>query len=356
MSKQKIQLTGLTPDAATVWVKSLGEPGFRAKQLYGWLVKGVGFDEMKNLPGAFLTKVAEQALAQPAAILERHVSKQDGTEKLLFVLHDGHTVEGVIMRYHHGITLCLSTQVGCAMGCAFCASTLQGKLRDLTAGEMAGMCYLANRLAGPDRISNIVLMGSGEPLDNYDQVTAFLRLISSPDTLNIGARHISLSTCGLPQKIRALAEEGMQVTLSLSLHAPNDEIRKQIMPIARAHSIDDVLQACRYYIEKTGRRVVFEYALIDGINDKLEHARELASRLRRMQCHVNLIPLNDVKERNLRASPRAQVERFLETLTQLNISTTVRRQLGNDIFGACGQLRAQRLKTPYQDDKQGDAP
>lgn len=354
MSVDKKQLTGCGLSELTQWVKELGEPAFRARQIMEWLVKGYDFGEMRNLPNALIEKLRNNAIAQPAAVLERHVSNIDETEKLLFGLHDRHTVEGVIMRYKHGVTLCLSTQVGCAMGCAFCASTLQGRLRDLTAGEMAGMVYLANRLVKQEGISNVVLMGSGEPLDNYDEVLAFLRLISSKETLNIGARHISLSTCGLPEKIRALADEKMQITLSVSLHAPNDEIRKRIMPIARVHSIDQVLAAAKYYIEQTGRRVVFEYALIQGVNDHIEHARELASLLRGMQSHVNLIPLNDVKERNLHASSRASVEAFLSELIALKISATVRRRLGDDIFGACGQLRAQRLGTSFSDSAGGE--
>lgn len=349
MNADKKQLTGFDLKQLTQWIKELGEPAFRAKQVMEWLVKGYDFNEMRNLPADLIVKLQNNAVAQPATVLERHISSIDGTEKLLFNLDDSHTVEGVVMRYKHGITFCLSTQVGCAMGCAFCASTLQGRLRNLTAGEMTGMVYLANRMVKPDNISNIVLMGSGEPLDNYDEVLAFLRLISSKESLNIGARHISLSTCGLPDKIRALADEKMQVTLSVSLHASNDEVRKQIMPIAKTHSIKSVLDAAKYYLEQTGRRVVFEYALIQGINDHIDHARELASLLRGMQSHVNLIPLNDVKERNLRASTKAQVEAFLSELTRLKISATVRRQLGDDIFGACGQLRAKRLGTSFAD-------
>ncbi len=346
----KTQLTGMSLSQLTDWVKTQGEPGFRARQINDWLKKGADFEEMRNLPANLIEKIKPIASAQPAQVMERHVSKLDGTEKLLFSLEDGHTVEGVIMRYRHGITFCLSTQVGCAMGCAFCASTLNGKLRDLTTGEMASMCYLANRSTAPVPLSNLVLMGSGEPLDNTREVFAFLHHITSPDSLNIGARHISLSTCGLPDQMRLLAQEGLQVTLSVSLHAPNDQIRQSIMPIARAHSMGAVLDACRYYIQQTGRRVVFEYALIRDVNDSLDNAQELASRLRGMQCHVNLIPLNDVKERALRASTKAQVERFLNRLTELNISATVRRQLGDDIFGACGQLRAQRLKTPLMEE------
>lgn len=351
MSQTLPQLTGMNLQQLTGWVKGRGLPGFRARQIADWLIKGANFDQMRNLPQPLIDQLQQAAVAQPARILEQHVSQLDGTQKLLFAMQDGHTVEGVLMRYHHGITFCLSTQVGCAMGCAFCASTLGGKLRNLSAGEMAGMCYLANQLCGPDKVGNLVLMGSGEPLDNYDEVLSFLRLITAPETLNIGARHISLSTCGLPAQMRRLAQEGLQLTLSVSLHAPNDDIRRQIMPVAKAHKMEEVLAACRSYIEATGRRVVFEYALIEGLNDQLEHARELAGRLRGLQAHVNLIPLNDVPERSLRASKKAQVTAFLNQLTALHISATVRRQLGDDIFGACGQLRAQRLKTPLAEEE-----
>ena len=339
------QLTGLSLPELEKWVTALGQPAYRARQILDWLVKGRDFDEMRNLPGAMISLLQEHAVAQPAQIRERHVSKLDGTEKYLFALRDGQCVEGVLMRYSYGLTLCLSTQVGCAMGCAFCASTLQGKIRDLTAGEMAGMAYIANRAAAPDRINHLVLMGSGEPLDNYDAVVKFLRLVSSPDSLNIGLRHISLSTCGLPEKILDLAREKLPVTLSVSLHAPNDRVRSQIMPVARAYGIDSLLSACREYVRITGRRVVFEYALIDGVNAQLAHARELALKLRGLQCHVNLIPLNDVPERALKAAKKADVDRFLLELERLHISATVRRQMGDDIFGACGQLRAYHLKT-----------
>jgi 23S rRNA (adenine2503-C2)-methyltransferase len=289
-------------------------------------------------------------------VLERHVSSSDGTEKLLFGFDDSHCVEGVLMRYRHGITLCLSTQVGCRMGCAFCASTLQGRQRDLSAGEMLSMAYTANRLVMPDKVSNIVLMGSGEPLDNYAQVIRFLRLVSSPDSLNIGLRHISLSTCGMSDGIMKLAGEGLPVTLSISLHAPNDVIRRMLMPVTSSYPMEGLLEACRYYLKKTGRRIIFEYALIKGVNDQTEHARELADRLRGMQCHVNLIPLNDVPERELEATGKAEVQRFYGELNRLGISVTVRRQLGDDIAGACGQLRAQRLKTPLVPDEGGEEP
>lgn len=350
---EKVQLSGLPFADLQVFVKEQGLPAFRARQLQDWLVKGREFSGMGNLPASLLSKLAEVSLAQAATINERHVSKIDGTQKLLFGLLDGHTVEGVLMQYQHGKTLCLSTQVGCRMGCAFCASTLGGLLRNLSAGEMASMAYLANSLAQPEGISNIVLMGSGEPMDNYEQVVAFLRLISHQDSLNIGLRHISLSTCGLPDKIRQLAQEGLPLTLSISLHAPNDDIRQQIMPIARAHPVRELLAACRYYLQQTGRRLVFEYALISGINDQDQHARELAALMRGMQAHVNLIPLNAVPERGLQAPSKARVQGFLKTLLGLHISATVRRQLGDDIFGACGQLRAQRLKTPLVAEQAG---
>ena len=350
---ERAQLTGMTPGELADWFKGLGEPAFRARQVMDWMVKGRDFGEMRNLPAALRGHLPSLAVAQPATILERHPSRDDGTVKLLFGLSDGQCVEGVLMRYAHGITLCLSTQVGCAMGCAFCASTLGGKVRDLTRGEMCGMAYLANRLLEPERIGNIVLMGSGEPLDNYGEVTGFLRLVSMPEGFNLGIRHISLSTCGLPGPIRRLADEGLPVTLSVSLHAPNDDLRAQIMPVARAFPMDELLEACRYYVRQTGRRVVFEYALIQGDNVLPAHARELASRVRGLQCHFNLIPLNGVPERNLRPAGRDEVRRFKEELERLNISVTVRRQLGDDVAGACGQLRARRLKTPTAAEEEG---
>ncbi|MDD4080437.1 MAG: 23S rRNA (adenine(2503)-C(2))-methyltransferase RlmN [Eubacteriales bacterium] len=342
----KTLLPGLTLQELEDYVKALGEPGYRARQLGDWLKKGTDFEDMRNLPLSLIGKLREASIARPAGILSRQRSQIDGTEKYLFELVDGHTVEGVLMRYRHGLTLCLSTQVGCRMGCAFCASTLGGRLRNLMAGEMVGMAALINRLCQPERVHNIVLMGSGEPLDNYDEVLRFLRLITSPDSLNIGVRHISLSTCGLPEEMRRLAREGLPVTLSVSLHAPNDTIRRSIMPIAHKVSMDELLSACRDYAQVTGRRVVFEYALIQGVNANNSHARELARRLAGMLCHVNLIPLNDVPERDLRAATPREVAEFRLTLENAGISATVRREMGADISGACGQLRAQYLKNP----------
>ena len=340
----KTELTGMDLAGLTAWCKAQGLPAFRGKQIFRWIHRGADFPEMSDLPAALREKLAAEATAQPVAVRLTRVSALDGTVKFLFALGDGNCVEGVLMRYHHGCTLCISTQVGCRMGCAFCASTLEGCVRDLTAGEMLGEILAADRWLAesgePDtRVHNVVLMGSGEPLDNYDEVTRFLRLLREPEGVNLSLRGVSLSTCGLVERMRAFAEEGLPVTLSVSLHAPNDGIRRRIMPVANRWPIGEVLGASRYYVEKTGRRVIFEYALIDGINADPAQAAELASRLRGFQCHVNLIPLNDVPERGLKGVSEAQVRRFLDTLTQHHISATRRREMGDDIEGACGQLR-----------------
>lgn len=337
----------LYPEELKAMLFQMGEKPFRAAQVFSWLHKGASFSEMTNLPLSLRSKLAETGVDQPVSIRESRVSKLDGTEKFLFALRDGNCIEGVLMRYHYGATLCVSTQVGCRMGCRFCASTLDGCVRNLTAAEILGQVQCANKRLGEERVHNIVLMGSGEPLDNYDEVVRFLRLVSHPQGLNIGLRHISLSTCGLVPQMRAFANEGLPVTLSLSLHAPNDVIRRELMPIANRYSIEETLDACRHYIEKTGRRVVFEYALVDGVNADERSARELAARLHGMQCHVNLIPLNTVKERNLFGVTEEQVQLFLQTLEKCHISATRRREMGDDIEGACGQLR----KTVLQEGK-----
>ena len=333
------------PDELKQALSDMGEKPFRAGQLFSWLHRGAYFSEMTNLPMSLRKKLEEQGVDQPVQIRETRVSPLDGTRKFLFAMKDGQCVEGVLMRYHYGTTLCISTQVGCKMGCRFCASTLDGCVRSLTAAEMLGQVQCANRTLDGERVHNIVLMGSGEPMDNYDNVVRFLRLVSHPDGLNVGLRHISVSTCGLVPKMRAFADEGLPVTLSLSLHAPNDEIRRKIMPVANAYPYDQVIAACRNYVEKTGRRVIFEYALIRDVNCDLKCADELSRRLRGLQCHVNLIPLNDVKERDLRAPDRKMVETFLNRLTQRGISATVRREMGADIEGACGQLRRKVLNS-----------
>ena len=343
----RTELTGMTPEALTAWCRERGMPAFRGKQIFQWIHRGADFPEMSNLPAALRETLAAEATAQPVRIRTERVSRLDGTVKFLFALADGNCVEGVLMRYHHGCTLCISTQVGCRMGCAFCASTLAGCVRGLTRGEMLGEILCANRYLRerePDtKVHNVVLMGSGEPFDNYDEITGFLRLLREPEGVNIGLRNVSLSTCGLVPQMRRFAEEDLPVTLSVSLHAPNDEVRRQLMPVAHRWRIEEVLDASRYYVEKTGRRVIFEYALVDGVNADPAQAAELAGRLRGLQCHVNLIPLNDVPERGLRGVTEAQVRRFLDTLTEHHISATRRREMGDDIEGACGQLRRREL-------------
>lgn len=339
-----IEYLGLYPEEIKQKMEQMGEKAFRAKQVFSWLHKGASFDEMTNLSVSLREKLKENGTDQPVSIQSIHESKLDGTKKFLFSLRDGNCIEGVLMRYHYGCTLCVSTQVGCRMGCLFCASTLDGCVRNLTAAEILGQVMCANSTLEGERVHNIVLMGSGEPFDNYDNVIRFLKLVSHPEGLNISLRHISLSTCGLIDRIRQFADENLPVTLSLSLHAPNDEIRKKIMPIARRYSIHDTIDACKYYLERTGRRIVFEYALIDGVNADEKQANELADLLRGMQCHVNLIPLNTVKERNLNGVSARQVQAFLDTLEKRHISATRRREMGDDIEGACGQLRKKVLE------------
>ena len=344
MDNQQIQWMGLYPKELKQRLADMEEKSFRAGQVFSWLHKGARFEEMTNLSLSLREKLTASGIDQPVTVRETRVSKLDGTKKFLFALPDGNCVEGVLMRYHYGATLCISTQVGCKMGCRFCASTLDGCVRNLTAAEMLGEVQCANKDLDGERVHNIVLMGSGEPMDNYDEVVRFLRLVSHPDGLNIGLRHISVSTCGLVPQMKRFAEEGLPVTLSLSLHAPNDEIRRQIMPVAQRYIIEETLDACKYYIEKTGRRVVMEYALIDKVNASQTCAEELADRLRGMQCHVNLIPLNTVKERNLFGVTEKQVQDFLSVLEKRHISATRRREMGDDIEGACGQLRKKVLR------------
>ncbi|MBQ7846627.1 MAG: 23S rRNA (adenine(2503)-C(2))-methyltransferase RlmN [Clostridia bacterium] len=344
-----IELTGMNPAELTAWCKEQGLPGFRGKQIFKWIHQGADFDGMTNLPKDLRARLQEMAIAQSVEIIEKRQSKLDDTVKFLFGLRDGNCVEGVLMHYHHGYTLCISTQVGCRMGCTFCASTLDGCVRSLTPGEMLGEILCANRfLEGKDRVHNVVLMGSGEPLDNYDNVMKFLRLLREPDGVSIGLRNVSLSTCGIVPRMYDLAEEDLPVTLSVSLHAPNDEIRRQTMPIAKAYPMEELLKACRNYIDKTGRRVIFEYALVGGVNCEEKHAVELASRLRGMQCHVNLIPLNVVEERDLKGVNERIVSDFLKTLEKLHISATRRREMGDDIEGACGQLRRKTIMEKKQ--------
>jgi len=335
------ELTGMTCEEITEWVKTQGYPAFRGKQIFRWVHQGAEFGEMTNLSKEMRENLEKTAIAQPVHVRLKRESPLDGTVKLLYELRDGNCVEGVLMRYKYGVSLCISTQVGCRMGCRFCASTLEGRVRDLTAGEMLGEILCANRLLEEEgaRVSHVVLMGSGEPLDNYDNVIRFLQLMKEADGIQLSLRNISLSTCGIVPKMYDLAEEGLPVTLCVSLHAPTDEIRRQTMPIANTWSIAEILEACRNYIRKTGRRVIFEYALSDGLNAEKEHAEQLSRLLRGMQCHVNLIPLNVVKERDLKGISEKKVQEFLKVLQDNHISATRRREMGDDIEGACGQLR-----------------
>lgn len=321
-------------------LKDLGVPAFRAKQIYEWLhVKLVtSYDEMTNLPKNLREILKEKdpiiALVQADAL---H-SQTDGTVKYLFLLEDDRVIESVLMKYHHGNSVCISSQVGCRMGCKFCASTIGGKERDLLPSEMLDQIYRIQALSG-ERVSNVVVMGTGEPLDNYENLMRFLHLITNDKGLNISARNITVSTCGIPQQIKSFAEEGLPVTLALSLHAPNNEIRKQLMPIATKYELDEVLSAFRYYYEKTGRRLTFEYSLVSGINDEEEHAKELSKLVKGINCHINLIPVNPIKERNYVKSDSKKIQNFKNILEKNRINVTIRREMGTDIDAACGQLR-----------------
>ena len=320
-------------------LKEMGEPKFRAMQIFSWLhaKKAKTFDEMTNLSKPLREKLGEKFKISNVKILEKLVSS-DGTTKYLFSLDDGNVIESVLMRYSYGNAVCVSTQVGCRMGCGFCASTLNGLERNLEAGEILSQIYEISRDID-ERISSVVLMGSGEPLDNYDNVIRFIRLLNSRDGADIGQRHITLSTCGLAEKIDKLRGENLQITLAISLHAPNDEIRGKTMPVSRKYDMETLLSACRRYSEETKRRITFEYALIRGVNDSAACAKELASKLKGMLCHVNLIPVNDVKEREYVHSSEEQIKSFASILMGRGIETTIRRKLGSDINAACGQLR-----------------
>ncbi|MBQ0017379.1 MAG: 23S rRNA (adenine(2503)-C(2))-methyltransferase RlmN [Clostridiales bacterium] len=330
-------------------VKNMGEQKFRASQIFNNLYLGKSFSEISNISGALKEKLTADYISQPCTILDKKVSQIDGTIKFLFKLHDNNIIESVLMKYKYGYTVCVSTQVGCRMGCKFCASTLGGLIRNLTAGEILGQVIQINKfleggLKQDRKITNIVLMGSGEPLDNYDNVAKFLRLVSSEGGLNISERNISLSTCGIVPNIYRLADDGFKITLTISLHAPNDEKRKQTMPIANKFRISQIVKACKYYFEKTGRRIMFEYVLVKGINNSKEDATELRHTLKGLPCHVNVICLNSVDERTLEGTTREEANNFVTMLVGLGLSSTLRRTMGQDIDGACGQLRRRYLE------------
>lgn len=337
MSKNCI--SSYTLEGLTALMKELGQPAFRAKQIFHWLHQKLvtEFSAMTDQPKALLAKLEEGYYIAAPAIVRRQQSK-DGTVKYLFALDDGNCIETVIMRYHYGVTACVSSQVGCRMGCRFCASTQAGRVRNLEAGEIAGQIYAAQKDIG-ERISHIVLMGIGEPLDNFDNVMDFLSIISSPDGVNIGMRNISLSTCGIVPMIDKLAEKKLQLTLSISLHAPNDAMRSGMMPVNDAYPVAQLIAACRRYQQTTGRRVSFEYSMVRGVNDSPATAKELAALIRGMGAHVNLIPINPVDGSPYSATDAENVKRFQSLLTDLGVNATVRRRLGSDISAACGQLR-----------------
>ena len=337
-----VDIKSMTLEELTAWLKEQGEPAFRAKQIFQWLYRGVtSFDEMSNLSKALRQKLSEISFITVPKVARKQVSALDGTIKYLWELSDGNCIETVLMRYKHGNTVCISCQVGCRMGCAFCASTLAGKVRDLTPAEMIDQ-VLFTQVDSGEPISNIVLMGIGEPLDNYDTVMKFLTLVNHPDGMNIGMRHISLSTCGLVDKIDKLAQNGLQLTLSVSLHAPDDETRSKIMPVNRSVGVDKLMETCRRYFQTTGRRISYEYAMIDGVNDSDWQADLLAKYLKGTPGHVNLIPLNEVEESPLKPSKR--VAAFQKRLESHGITATVRRKLGGDIDASCGQLRRKAMQ------------
>ena len=337
-------LKSMTLPEISAVLKELGQPAFRAKQLFSWLHKGVrSFDEMTNLPQTLRETLAKEYPICPPEVVRKQESQKDGTIKYLWKLSDGNCVETVLMRYHYGNTVCISTEVGCRMGCAFCASTLGGLVRRLEPYEMVDQVLFTQVDSGLP-VSHIVLMGIGEPLDNFDNVMRFLELINHESGMNISMRHISLSTCGLVPKIRQLAEKKLQLTLSVSLHAPTDEIRNTIMPVNKAYPTEELLEACRDYYAQTGRRVSFEYAMIDGVNDTPQHARTLLRRLKGLPAHMNLIPLNHVEESPLKPSSHKAVMDFQKILEDGGVPATVRRTLGGDIDASCGQLRRKYTK------------
>ena len=342
MEKRDIKAMNLAELSA--FTGELGEKPFRAKQLYQWMHEKLvpSFDEMTNLPKNFREKLKENSTYTSLQIVEVFESGIDGTRKYLFGLDDGNIIESVWMKYHHGNSVCISSQVGCRMGCRFCASTLDGLTRNLSASEMLDQIYRIQAHTG-ERVSNVVVMGSGEPMDNYDNLVRFIRLLSDENGLNISQRNITVSTCGIVPEIRRLAGEGLSITLALSLHAPNDEVRRTLMPIANKYSLKEILPACREYYEKTGRRLTFEYSLVQGVNDNLEEAKRLTELIKNEQGHVNLIPVNPIKEREYRQSGREAIEKFRGYLETHGINVTVRREMGRDIGGACGQLRKSYL-------------
>lgn len=355
MEESRIDIKSLNLTELTELLLSMGEKGFRAKQIYQWLhVKQVdSFSEMTNIGKNLLQKLEETCELVTLKKEAVQISKEDGTRKYLFLLDDGNVIESVLMRYKHGNSVCISSQVGCRMGCRFCASTLDGLVRGLRPSEMLDQIYQIGKDIG-ERISNVVVMGTGEPMDNYDNLLRFIRMLSDENGLNISQRNLTVSTCGIVPKMRELADEGLQITLALSLHASSQEKRLELMPVANKYEIHEVVEACRYYFEKTGRRVTFEYSLVGGVNDTEEDARALVALIGGMNCHVNLIPVNPIKERSYVQPNREAILNFKNRLEKNAINVTIRREMGRDIDGACGQLR-KRYMGSGSDRKEGSS-
>lgn len=333
-------IMSMTIDEIEEVLEGMGEKKFRAKQIFEWIhAKGVlEYKDMTNLSKDLRQKLLDKTFLVKPKIIEKHVSKTDKTTKYLIELEDSHIIESVLMKHKYGNTVCISSQIGCHMGCTFCASTIDGLIRNLTPGEMLSQVYLIQEDTG-ERVQGVVVMGSGEPLEKLDVTLRFIDLINNPKGQNMGQRHITVSTCGLVPKIYELADRELQITLAISLHASNDYMRRKTMPIANKYSIEEIIESCKYYIKKTNRRITFEYALIQGVNDKQEDAYELAKLLKGLLCHVNLIPVNEIKEREYKHSNSAAIENFARALTSRGIETTIRKTLGSDINAACGQLR-----------------
>ena len=340
----KKDIRSYTLDELKKEIENIGEKAFRTKQIYEWLhIKLVdSFEEMTNLSKSLREKLEAQYEIPTVSMLERQISKQDGTNKFLFVLQDGHVVESVLMRYKHGNSVCISSQVGCRMGCRFCASTIGGLERNLKPSEMLGQIYQIQKISG-ERVSNVVVMGTGEPMDNYDNFVKFIHILTDEYGLNISQRNITVSTCGIVPNMMRFAEENLQITLALSLHGSNQEKRKTLMPIANKYELTEVLEACDYYFEKTGRRITFEYSLVHGVNDTEEDAKNLSALIKGMNCHINLIPVNPIKERDFVQPDNSVTREFKNKLEKNGINVTIRREMGRDIDGACGQLRKSYL-------------
>lgn len=349
---QKKDIRSFTYEELKKEIADLGEKSFRAKQIYEWLHQKLAdsFDEMTNLSKPLREKLNEEYEIRKVDMIARQISKMDPTEKFLFELYDGNVVESVLMKYNYGNSVCISSQVGCRMGCRFCASTIGGKVRDLTPSEMLGQIYKIQKIS-KERVSNIVVMGTGEPLDNYDNFLKFIHMISDDKGLNISQRNITASTCGIVPNMRRLAEENLQITLALSLHGSNQEKRQALMPVANKYELSEVLEACDYYFEKTGRRITFEYSLVAGVNDKEEDVRELIGILKHRNCHLNLIPVNPIKERDFVKPSRQNALEFKNKLEKSGINVTIRRERGSDIDGACGQLRRRYVDEKGEQDE-----